>query len=398
MTLQEQAWQSGLVFSDDMDNNSDVPQWNFNVWPPILGGWRYSHASVVLDHQEQDDSAQTVVVLGGANHRILFTDSVLLLSLSDENKQWREGPPLSDKRGLHAAVVCNGGVYVIGGSIGNSRLDTIERIDIEELLQTYSTSTTGNHWTTLNCRLSTPKTACSAVAVYNRYIVVIGGTGDGNCLSSVDIIDTKVQSNHAVIVGPSMTIPREEFGSAVIGHRIYVVGGCNRNDDQYLTSVEYLEFQQSSAIETTETAAEVFPPSCAWTTLADMKLSAPRQTRVVSLGSCLVAVGGCAGTGDAEVLDINRNIVWTLPKMPALFNVDSSTVTFWNGIAVMTAFWCKTCATLPLMDKNTWCFRRLCHQEPNGWYPRGFQELPDTVALAPGRAKTNSCNDITNEN
>ena len=144
MTLQEQAWQSGLVFSDDMDNNSDVPQWNFNVWPPILGGWRYSHASVVLDHQEQDDSAQTVVVLGGANHRILFTDSVLLLSLSDENKQWREGPPLSDKRGLHAAVICNGGVYVIGGSIGNSRLDTIERIDVEELLQTYSTSTTGN--------------------------------------------------------------------------------------------------------------------------------------------------------------------------------------------------------------------------------------------------------------
>ena len=27
-----------------------------------------------------------------------------------------------------------------------------------------------------------------------------------------------------------------------------------------------------------------------------------------------------------------------------------------------------TCATLPLIDKNTWCFRRLCEQQPNGWY------------------------------
>ena len=191
MTLQEQAWQSGLVLSDNMDHNSDVSQWNLNDWPPLLGGYRFNHASVVLDHPEKDGSAQTVVVLGGD---ILCgfdtTISVLLLSLAEENKQWREGPPLSDKRGLHAAVVCNGGVYVIGGHNESSRLDSIERIDVEKLLQTYSTSTTGNHWTILNCRLSTPKTACSAVAVQNRYTVIMGGGHEETSLSSVDIVDT----------------------------------------------------------------------------------------------------------------------------------------------------------------------------------------------------------------
>ena len=99
-----------------------------------------------------------------------------------------------------------------------------------------------------------------------------------------------------------MTIPRERFGSAVIGDRIFVVGGYNKSDELDLTSVEYLEFQKSSAIETTKTAAEVFPPSCAWITLADIKLSAPRQNRVVSLGSRLAP-----GRAKTNSCNDNRN-------------------------------------------------------------------------------------------
>ena len=377
MTLQEQAWESGLVFSDDPHNNSDTPRWNSSDWPPLLDGGRCWHASVVLDHHsETSGNAQTVVVLGGYNQYDGYhANSVLLLNLAEENKQWREGPPLNNPRACHAAVVCNGGVYVMGGDCDYStRLGkSIERIDVENLLQTYSTNTTttGNPWTTLNCRLSTARDECSAVAVYNRYIVVMGGTDDGNCLSSVEIIDTKVQNSHTIHVGPSMTIPRAVCGSAVIGHRIFAVGGYYWDGYclEKLNSVEYLEFQHSSGIDTRETAAGVFPSSCAWTTLPNMKLSVPGKTHVLPVGSCLLAMGHDKH-GDEEVLDIYRNLVWKLPRVPAEYWCCSA-VTFLNGIAVIGGSGNDSCATLPLMDKNTWCFRRLCNMEPNGWYRLG---------------------------
>ena len=69
-TLKEQAWQSGLVLLQD-----ETPEWNSEDWPPLAGGWRFRHASVVLDHPNPDDhhsnsnsnKRQTVVVLGGSD-------------------------------------------------------------------------------------------------------------------------------------------------------------------------------------------------------------------------------------------------------------------------------------------------------------------------------------------
>ena len=155
MTLKEQAWQSGLVLPHE------TAQWNETDWPPLEGGWRYRHATVVLDHPHTDNGInnkrQTVVVLGGYQTRQGELESILLLNLADPNKQWREGPPMNKKRDAHAAVTCNGGVYVMGGDRGGSCLNSIERIDANDLLQ--SASTTGStyeiNWTTLTCRLST---------------------------------------------------------------------------------------------------------------------------------------------------------------------------------------------------------------------------------------------------
>ena len=43
-------------------------------------------------------------------------------------------------------------------------------------------------------------------------------------------------------------------------------------------------------------------------------------------------------------------------------------VTVANQVAVIGGWQIPSCATLPLIDKNTWCFRRLCEQQPNRWY------------------------------
>ena len=131
-TLKEQAWHSGLVLSDW------APQWNENDWPPLEGGWRNEHATVVLDHPDTDNEnnnkRQTVVVLGGYQAGQGSLDSILVLKVAAPDKHWREGPSMNKSRRGHAAVGCNGGVYVIGGNNGRSHLDCIERIDIKNLL------------------------------------------------------------------------------------------------------------------------------------------------------------------------------------------------------------------------------------------------------------------------
>ena len=228
-TLQKQALQSGLVLTDE------PPEWNFEDWPPLEGGWRYYHASVVLNPTD-NNKEQTVVVLGGYRTGQGEVNSILVLNLAESNKQWREGPPMNKSRRGHSAVVCNGSIYVMGGR-NTVTLDCIERIDANDILQASLTASTTHtiNWTRLSCRLSSGRHGCCAVAVHNRYIVVVGGFD----LSSVDIIDT---SNHTVIAGPSMTIPRQFCTSAVIGHRIFVVGG--RNEDGNLDSLEYFDFER----------------------------------------------------------------------------------------------------------------------------------------------------------
>ena len=349
--LQKQAQQSGLAFLDS-GNHSEAAEWNVNDWPPLLGGYRGYHASVVLDHPEQHDNAQTVVVLGGQKHGQNYTNSVLLLCLAEENKQWREGPPLNDKRRCHAAVVCSGGLYVIGGHNKSSRLDTIERIDVENLCSGASANPTSNQWTTMNCRLSTARNECLAVTIYNRYIVVMGGH-DGNFLSSVDIIDTAMPSNLTVIPGPSMTVPRCGFASAVIGHRIYVVGG--HNGSSALTSVESLQFDETSNDETKNTAAIVFSSSLsAWATCTDITLSDARYLHAaVSIASCIIVSGNRSGSiATVEVLDTERGITWNLPPLTTGRNY-CTMVAYKTGIAVIGGDKVDSCGTLALtVDKK----------------------------------------------
>ena len=357
-TLQKQAWQSGLVLVDDTE------EWNERDWPPLEGGWRMGHASVVLNHTDNNQE-QTVVVLGGYQAGQGSVDSILVLNLAESNKQWREGPPMNKKRCGHAAVVCKGGVYVVGGEYNNSysSLNCIERIDYNDLLQPIltSSSTHESHWTTLTCRLSTGGCGCCAIAVHNRYIVVMGGYND-RCSSSVDIVDTR---NETVTAGPSMTVPRQLCASAAIGHRIFLVGGQNESGN--LDSVEYIDFAMICDNEKTrkETGSTFISFSPTWTTHSELGLSnASSFCAIVAVGSCLVVAGEKLQT--LEVLDTHRNRVWNLP--PFGHDRDGSImVTAANQVAVISGFGNPSCATLGIIDKNTWCFRRLCEQEPSGW-------------------------------
>ena len=342
---QEQAWQSGLVLLDE------TPRWNEDDWPPLVGEWRWRYATVVVDH--------TVVVLGGFQYLQGELNSVLLLNLANPNKQWRAGPSMSKSRRAHAAVVCNGGIYVMGGLNGKT-LDCIEQINANDFLQQSSTSTNTHesHWTTLNCRLSTGRYGCCAVAVHNRYIVVMGGCDGGPNLSSVDILDTSVNT---VIAGPGMNFPRIWCGSAVVGHRIFVVGGT-----MAYFSVEYLDFGKPSDNEEGHgTLSTLISSLSGWTIHSDLVVSASLQfCAVVTVGSCLVVAGDHR---TVEILDTHHNRMWNLPPFRNRLE-NCSIVAVANQVAVIGGWRNRSCATLPLMDKNTWCFRQLCEQQPDGWF------------------------------
>ena len=298
-TLKEQAWQSELVLLDES------PEWNENDWPALMGGARDYHASVVIGHPDTDEDSnhkrQTVVVLGGYKQGQYGVSSVLILNMAESNKQWREGSPMNKARYGHAAVTCNRGVYVMGGYNRHSSLDCIEQINVTDLLQPSSTSSSSkkSHWTTLTCRLSAKRWGCCAAAVHNRYIVIMGGYHD-RYLSSVDIIDT---NNHTVTAGPRMTVPRTWCASEVVGHRIFVAGG--RNEHGMLHSVEYLD--DTTPWDSDETEKETgstftsFSPT--WITHSELRLSELRGScAMVAVGSCLV-VAGRQGHSTVEVLD-----------------------------------------------------------------------------------------------
>ena len=87
---------------------------------------------------------------------------------------------------------------------------------------------------------------------------------------------------------------------------------------------------------------------------------------MVAVGSCLVAAGGWTNS-TMEVLDTHRNRLWNLP--PFTHNRHGCTmVTVANQVAMIGGWENPSCATLPLPDRNSWCFRRLCKQPSNGWY------------------------------
>ena len=187
---------SGLTF------NQEAPNWQAADWPPLPFDSRPDQrfvASVVVDDpagHTNKSSSSTVVLLSTQRDE---SNAVHFLQMDDstQNLCWRIGPSMNRTRMECATVVCRGYLYAIGGIQCNlypsDRYDTMERIDIQDLLgfsSNGSSPPTNNHWTTLECRLSKKRCGCSAVVVKERFIVVAGGEDYTWTHTSIDILDT----------------------------------------------------------------------------------------------------------------------------------------------------------------------------------------------------------------
>ena len=299
-----------------------------------------------------------VVLLGGWPEPTSdgTTNSVRLLNVCE--KRWQTGPPLQEKRKYLASVVCNGVVYVIGGHNGQT---------VGDLLHSSSSSFRNNFtgWKTLNCCLTSKRYECAAVAVSDRFIMVAGGRNhsDDNCSSSVDILDTASGNPYSVVSGPSLKKGRSDFVMAVVGSRIYAVGGSVGKFPyaRSLESVEYLEFD-----DWLDPVTSTSPLSTkSWTIHKELILNKPRsELSAVQVGSCLVVAGGGDASGkcvrSVEVLDTVRNMVWELPGLSSMKSF-CGMISSSNAIAVITRNDALEFSfeTLSLVDKKSWLFALL---------------------------------------
>ena len=335
-----------------------------------------------------------VVVVGGdvSSTEGGPTNSILRLTKnnSDNAWSWQPGPAMTQKRFAHAAVVCQGHVYAIGGGNGDEdedypTLDTLERIAVNDIFRSHSSNgpsaqagSTSTGWTLLPCRLSSKKCGFAAAVVQDRWIVVAGGYDLRTYLSTVDIVDTQ-GSTVPVLAGPPLNEGRVYFGMAVIGSCAYAVGG--QGDDETVTSVEYLEFDNDWRQERPATTTGS-PPCQSWTLHPTLVLEDPPRSNhgVVRVGSCLVVLGGHDEENDAvrsvQVLDTrNPEIrVWELPAL-TLNDDASSVVALSTGLVAIGGssgsgdddendeepppLQGGGFATLPLVDQHSACFARL---------------------------------------
>ena len=321
-------------------------------------------------HPRSKPQEEIVVVVGGEKKGESATNSVhLLLNATEKSncRQWIEGPAMNEARSCHAAVVCNGSVYVIGGhNYRRSFLNTIERIDMIDLLSPKNLDKK-NQWETLTCRLSHKRATCSAVAIQNRYIVVVGGCGKfQRALASVEIIDTVQQSQPYLFPGPPLNVPRCYVGMTVIGSCIYVVGGVSLDfEAEGLKSVEYLKLSDSRCVETRNNATSLFPSTLSWAIHEELALSESRWGHAVArVGSCVVVSGGWPRSSQpvlqsVEIMDTKCNKVWKMVPEMTVPRRYHNMVALSTGIICISGLGENSCEILSLIDKNSAVFRNL---------------------------------------
>ena len=119
----QQAELSGLAFlgssSSSQQQQQSQAQWQAdpNQWPPLAGGRRYGHASVVIQAPYNPQHDQLVVLMGGKHANDYATNTVILLPCwkTRTRNEWMQGPNMTVARRELAAVVCRDHVYVLGG-------------------------------------------------------------------------------------------------------------------------------------------------------------------------------------------------------------------------------------------------------------------------------------------
>jgi N-acetylneuraminic acid mutarotase len=192
---------------------------------------------------------------------------------------WFDAPPMVHARSAHAVVSTGDAIYAIGGTgDGGGPVLEVERFD-------------GTRWHD-ETRLPGEGLNAPAAAVIGRRIYVIGGFKTTTNVPSADVLVYDVESRSWSTAAP-LPEPRGGHAAAVLDGRIHVVGGGNSQ-------------------RTLANHSEYDPATNRWTERAPLSRSRGSPAAVAYNGK-LYSIGGRSGPGDFGDVEIYdpRTDAWT---------------------------------------------------------------------------------------
>ncbi|WKX94005.1 hypothetical protein Q1695_011344 [Nippostrongylus brasiliensis] len=146
--------------------------------------------------------------------------------LDPRQGEWISLPSMMNGRYDFGLAAANGLIYAAGGNSGNQILNSVEVYDPRAC-----------RWTIAQPMLKKRRQA--GVTVFRDHVVVVGGSDEEyTALSSAEIL-----TDNGWTFLPEMSQPRQNLGVVNVDGSLFAFGG--RNDEGYLSCVEYLDFYSS---------------------------------------------------------------------------------------------------------------------------------------------------------
>ena len=194
-------------------------------------------------------------------------------------------------RAGHESVVVGDYLYVLGGSGSGGALASVERARIA------ADGTLGAFETVSSTRLTAPRKLAS-IAMVGAWLYVIGGA-DTEMLNTVERASINVDGSlgpFAVVTEVSLTTAREGHTSHVIGEALYVIGGSGNTGQ--LNTIERATIRPDGSLES-------------FASVVGVTLTSSRtEHSSVVLGGKLYVIGGSNSNGalaSVERASINRD-------------------------------------------------------------------------------------------
>ena len=131
------------------------------------------------------------------------------VNAAEEESSWTSLAPMPTARGELGVAVANGKIYAIGGTNGNSTLNTNEEYD-----------PITNHWST---KASMPTARSGfAIVVYQNKIYCIGGEVSNSFTANTEVYDPATDTWETK---SSMPTPRADLSANLVNDKIYLIGG-----------------------------------------------------------------------------------------------------------------------------------------------------------------------------
>jgi N-acetylneuraminic acid mutarotase len=256
-----------------------------------------------------------IYIIGGTN---LSGDTLGLVEEYDPLRNlWSTKARIPTERASAAAVVVDGYIYVMGGRDGNTVLASLER---------YDPST--NSWSK-RAAMPTARWFLMAAEVGGKIYAIGGIAGTGNQRKDLDVVEVYDPASDTWTVLDPMPTPRSNAGVAVLGERIFIIGGRTRQGasarvdvydpannqwlsapslDQSLTSLAVCVFDNKiyaiggAQGGTVLSSTRVYSPQTEkWT--SGPNLSQPRMGAVCGVvGESMYIIGGVSGSTSSPTL------------------------------------------------------------------------------------------------